>query len=260
MIYVMAMEQGSYGAVSFGPGITSSFNSGHVAVALDPDVVSYRRTPGPLWSLNVNGDVFPLTDLLKLISTTPYLTVTASGSTIYFDRNDLAIPADTLVRFTAVASSGEPVLTIGGVAPDAAGNIQFGFAVADTFPDCRDVYSVKPKRAAEGYDEATELPLDILVPRDYSEDYECTPEQPDPPAPPLDGDQYLFAVVIKDLGDDTELGVVVTDSESPIIPGSILDGGYPDTPAEDYVSIIDALHPETPDSTYLATLDGNDND
>lgn len=261
IIYPMEMSQGSYGAVSFGPGITSAFNSGHVSVALDPDVVTYRRTPGPVWSLNVNGQAYALTDLLKLVAGSSYLTLTAEGSTIYFDRHDSAIPADTLRRFTEVAGlSSEPVLTIGGVRPDAAGNIQFSFQSSDTFPDCPDVYSLKPKRATEGYDEATELPLDVLVPREYSDNYECTPEQPDPPEPPLDGDQYLFVVNIKDIADDTEVGVVITDSESPIVPGAILDGGYPDTAADDYVSIIDALHPETPDSTYLDTLDGNDND
>jgi len=262
MIYPLEMQQGSYGAVSFGPGLTSTFNSGNVSVALDPDVVSYRRSPGPLWTLSLNGSSHVLGDLLKLLSNSGYLSITAEGSTIYFDRNDQVIPSDTLLRLTQALTnlSGDPVLSIGGIRPDANGEITLAFKDVDTFPDCPDVYSLAPKRPAEGYDEAVELPLDVLVPRDYAEDYACTPDQPEPLEPPLDGDQYLFVIALKDVADDNYIGLAITDSQSPIQPGAILDGGYPETPDDDYISTIDALHPETPADSYLETIDGNTTD
>ena len=259
-VYPLVMDVAGFGHVVFGPGLTTPYNGGHLAIPLDPDTVTYTAATAPALQVKINGIQYPVTNILRLAEQSGLVDITVEGSTVYFDRNDAVLTADQLNGFTDLPGSidnPEEVITqIGGVSPDSDGNIDILFRTQDLHQDCTDIYTMSPRRTLEGKSPASELPLAQLAPRDYDPDYECAPDVPPDDSDPAIGPQTIKAATILDKADDNPVGVLYSTRGSGITPGSIIDGGYPDTPDGEYGSNIDGIYPES-DDEYESTIENN---
>lgn len=217
IVYPLQMEVSGFGWVIFGPGLERDYYSGDVSAALDPETWTSLKQTAPLFGLQVNGYEFELSNLLGLLLQNDILTFELDGDTIYIDRNDEILSDSEIASFTdfvAPAEASDIVETIGGVEPDAAGNIDI--SIEGCAKNCRDVWSLEVPRGDVGEGTGEELPLDILMPRIYADDEACKPSQGESSAgsiDPFDGCQNIIRKDILDPTDDHAVGTLYTVSE-----------------------------------------------
>lgn len=262
-IYPLTMDVAGFGHIVFGPGLTDPYNSGNISVQLDPDTTVYTRALAPELEITVNGIQYDLSNVLRLAETAGIISITASGDKVYFDRNDANLTSAQIAGFVDLPGSLENpediITSIAGVKPDSEGNIDILFGSSDLHPDCPDIYTMTPKRTLEGRSPASELPLQDLAPRDYDPSYECA-DDPVDPGDPVGGPHVIQYSPIIDVLDANFVGVLYSTRGTPIvdIPGSIIDGGYPDTVEGAYQSVIDAIYPESVDDDYESIIDSEE--
>ena len=258
-IYPLEMSVKGSGYVVFGPGIQTQYNSGHVQIKLDPEIVTYSNRFAPALQLTVNGRQYDFSDTLEMLSVSNFLAVTIENNRIYFDRQDSEM-SDEFISNLSEQVAGDlaaALYTVGGVPPDEDGLMSINIDPATTISDCEDIYTLAPGQLTSGEDEATLLPLDLIVPRSGTPYYECGPDEVPPGESPIAGEQIIKNASILDVSNDNPVGVLYSTRGDTITSGVIIDGGTLDTPPEDYDADIDALEPGTPEETYGNTLDGN---
>jgi hypothetical protein len=161
------MSVEGFGWVVFGPGLSSSFYSGDVAVELDPETVVSMVQTAPTFALIVNGIRTPIENVLRLEAANGFLTIRALDQhTVVIDRNDAEILDEQLQGFTDLGTADEGdvniLQTLDNVRPDSQGNIDID--IVNCVEGCKDVYSLEIPRGIVEAGISEELPLDTFQP------------------------------------------------------------------------------------------------
>jgi hypothetical protein len=215
IVYPLQMDVDGFGWVVFGPGLARAYYSGAITAELDPETWGTRPVTAPVFSLDVNGYTYAAANILELLSRNDIVTVERDGGTIYLDRNDAVLGAVEIAAFTdfvAPADFTDVVESIGGVLPDAAGNINIVFT--GCFADCDDVWALEVPRGDVGEGTGESLPLDILQPREALDGEACLPsgDGSSGGSDPFDGCQVITPRILLDIADDHEVGTLYTIS------------------------------------------------
>ena len=215
VVYPLTMSVPGSGWVVFGPGLVREYYSGPVAIELDPETVVQLQTVAPVFNLKVNGAEYTLENVLKLLLANNTLIATIDGSTVYLDRNDAVMTDVQIADFTESngleTDPGKYVYSIGGVLPDALGNIDID--IDGCFEACVDVWSLPIPRSDLGIGEYGELPLDKFASNEFTPNTPCYSSEGggSEGGGPFDGCQTIIKLDIVDFG--RAIGTLYTVSE-----------------------------------------------
>jgi hypothetical protein len=178
-VYPLELAVDGTGWLVLGPGIRAPFYIGDVEVDLDPEtIVSLEQTGLPI-SLSTNTFDRELENVLKIASSTDFLSVSVEGNTIYLDRSDESLSQDQLIALKSgktggtISDSTQYIFSVGGTTPDALGNIDID--IVGKVRDCGSFGELEIPRGDEGGGDYEELPLDIFQPRTYEPGDDCAP-------------------------------------------------------------------------------------
>lgn len=215
-VYPLQMDVEGFGWVVFGPGLSNDYYSGDITAELDPETWVAMKTTAPVFDIEVNGYSFDLANILGLLVQNDILTLTVDGDTVYIDRNDSVLSEAEIAAFSDfVASQDSPTIqSVGGTPPDETGNLDI--IISGCAANCDDVWSLQVPRGDVGEGTGEELPLDALMPRQYTPCEACLPSNLSSSAgdtDPFDGCQVIVRKDILDPADDHAIGTLYTVSD-----------------------------------------------
>ena len=219
-VYALNMDVPGTGWAVLGPAVgTEIFYIGGVEIDLDPETYVSIKETGLAISLTTNSFDGAVSDFLEIVSSTDFLEVTESGSTIFIDRDDSVLTRDQLVGLkigqTSFQSSADNIIyTVGGTAPDSSGNIDI--VISGDVSDCGDFGELDVPRGDEGVGEYKELPLDIFNPKYYAQGDDCAPSSYPSNVPEetddFEGSTAITGVPIIDITNNRTIGTVYTST------------------------------------------------